>query len=124
MRGPEPPEPITVPEGQRGFPFLSQIEKRVVEANSAQEILLWTQVRGEIQRQDNFLIEQEHRRTLEKRQLLFKIGLSIGAVMVGTSLVVGGFSYVGLFVLGAGLYGLAPDYVKGFFRRRETGENR
>jgi hypothetical protein len=34
-----------------------------------------------------------------------------------------GFPYAGLFVLSAGLYGIAPDYVKDVFRRREENEN-
>ena len=38
-------------------------------------------------------------------------------------LVVSGFPYAGLFVLGAGLFGLDPDYVKDVFRRREENEN-
>ena len=45
------------------------------------------------------------------------------AVITGTTLVVGGFPYAGLFVLGTGLYGLTPDYVKDVFRRREENEN-
>lgn len=119
----EPAEPILVPGDQRGLPGLRAIEERLVKANSPEEILLWTQVRGEIQQQDNILKEQEHRRHLERIQVRFKMGLSIGAVAMGTGLVMGGFAYAGLFVLGAGLYGLAPDYVKGLFRRKEESEN-
>ena len=119
----EPPEPIQVPTGQRDLPLLPAVEERLVKAGSPQEILLWTQVRGEIQRQDDFLKEQEHRRTLERIQVLFKMGLSMVAVVTGAGLVIEGFPYAGLFFLGAGLYGLAPDYVKGVFRRREDSEN-
>ena len=57
----EPPEPIQVPTGQRDLPLLPAVEERLVKAGSPQEILLWTQVRGEIQRQDDFRKEQEHR---------------------------------------------------------------
>jgi hypothetical protein len=119
----EPPETTAVPVSQPDAPILPQIERRLVEADSPQEILLWTQVRGEILRQDDLLKDQEHRRKLERIQVLFKMGLSIVAVMTGTTLVVGGFPYAGLFVLGAGLYGLAPDYVKNLFQRREESEN-
>ena len=102
---------------------MTQIERRLVEANSPQEILLWTQVRGEILRQNDILKEQEHQRKLEGLQVIFKMGLFIVAVITGTTLVVSGFPYAGLFVLGTGLYGLAPDYVKDVFRRREENEN-
>lgn len=60
---------------------------------------------------------------MERTQVLCKIGLSMLVVGTGAGLVIGGFQYAGLFVLGAGLYGLAPDYVKDFFRRREGREN-
>jgi len=119
----EPPESIQIPTGQRDLPVLAAVEERLVKANSPQEILLWTQVRGEIQRQDDLLKEQEHRRKLERIQIIFKMGLSMVAVVTGAGLAVGGFQYAGLFVLGAGLYGLAPDYVKDFFRGREGREN-
>lgn len=119
----EPAEPISAPEGQRGLPVLPAVEERLVKANSPQEIILWTQVRGEIIRQDNILKNQEHRQYLERIQVRFKMVLSIIAVLTGAGLIVGGFPYAGLFVLGAGLYELAPDYVKGFFQRREGSEN-
>ena len=98
-----PLESIQVPTGQRDLPLLPAVEDRLVKASSPQEILLWTQVRGEIHRQDNFLKEQDHRRKLERMQVLFKMGLSIVAVVRGAGLVVGGFPYAGLFVPGAGL---------------------
>lgn len=119
----EPLNTIPGQVSQQDVPVLTQIERRLVEANSHQEILLWTQVRGEILRQDDILKGQEHQRKLERLQVLFKMGLSIVAVITGTTLVVNGFPYAGLFVLGAGLYGLAPDYVKDVFRRREENEN-
>jgi hypothetical protein len=119
----EPLNTIPGQVSQQDVPVLTQIERRLVEANSPQEILLWTQVRGEILRQDDILKGQEHQRKLERLQVLFKMGLSIVAVITGTTLVVNGFPYAGLFILGAGLYGLAPDYVKDVFRRREENEN-
>ncbi|MFQ5630049.1 MAG: hypothetical protein ACE5I1_14880 [bacterium] len=103
-------------------PFLSSIEKRLIKAESAQEIILWTQVRGAIKKQNDESIEQNHRRALEKLQLKYKLGFSIGAFAVGIGLVIGGFSYAGLFIVGAGLYGLAPDFVKSFFKK-EYGNN-
>ena len=119
----EPPKTTSGQVSQQYVPVLTQIERRSVEANSPQEILLWTQVRGEILRQDDILKGQEHQRKVERLQVIFKMGLSIVAIITGTTLVVSEFPYAGLFVLGAGLYGLAPDYVKDVFRRREENEN-
>ena len=99
----EPPKTTPGQVGQQDVPVLTQIERRLVEANSAQEILLWTQVRGEILHQDDILKGQEHQRKLERLHVIFKMGLSIVAVIPGTTLVGSGFPYAGLFVLGTGL---------------------
>jgi hypothetical protein len=45
---------------------LQVVEERLAQATSPQEVLLWTQVRAEILRQDDFVKEQEHRRRMEK----------------------------------------------------------
>jgi predicted MFS family arabinose efflux permease len=67
--------------------------------------------------------EHEHRRRLERLQVQFKIGFSIGAVVGGVGLTALGFSYIGPFLLGAGVFAAVPDYVKIFYRRREENEN-
>ncbi len=100
---------------------LLQVETRLAKANSAQDAILWTQMRGEIIRQNETRKDGEHRRFLEKTQVLYDIGLSIGALAIGTILVAKGFAYAGLLVLGAGLK-LAPDYLKEAFLRRGKGE--
>ncbi len=103
--------------------LLSSLEQRLVDSKSPQETILWTQVRGEIIRQNEESEEQNHRRLLEKIQLIFKMGFSIITFIVGTLLVLNGFSFVGLFMIGAGLYGLAPDFVKSFFKKHPRGKN-
>lgn len=100
---------------------LSQIEARLAESASAQDAILWTQVRGEIIRQDETRKDGDHRRSLEKTQLLYDISRSIGALVIGTILVANGFGYAGLFILGVG-FKLAPDYLKAAFLRRGKGE--
>lgn len=100
---------------------LSQIEARLAKADSAQDAILWTQVRGEIIQQDKTRKDGEHRRFLEKTQVLYDIGLSISALAIGTILVAKGFAYAGLLILGAGLK-FAPDYLKEAFLRRGKGE--
>jgi hypothetical protein len=95
----------------------------LARANTPEEAIFGTQVRGELLRQNTLEKEQQHRRRLERLQVQFKMGFSIGAVLGGIGLTALGFSYVGLFLLGAGLYGVVPDYVKDFYRRREENED-
>jgi hypothetical protein len=111
-----------VPEPESELP-LPAIEERVVRASTPEEAIFWTQVRGEILRQNNLEKEHEHRRRLERLQIQFKIGFSIGAVVGGIGLTALGFSYIGPFLLGAGIFAVVPDYVKIFYRRREENEN-
>jgi hypothetical protein len=67
---------------------LSIVEERLAKANSPQEIILMTQIRGEIMRQNEAAKDQNHRRWIEKIGLQFKIGFSICAFGVGTGLVI------------------------------------
>ena len=98
---------------------LKAIEDRLAGSESAQEIVLWTQVRGEILRQNN---EVESQRQLEKLQLFGKITLSLVAILAGIFLLKLGYATSGLFALGAGLFWLAPDLVKAYFDKLKLGE--
>ena len=101
---------------------LSSIEKRLIEADNPQDIVLWTQVRGEIIRQDEDAKNQEHQRSSEKRQVRYKMVFSVSAFVVGIGMLIGGLTYPGLFISGAGLFGFVPDYVKALLRVfREKG---
>jgi hypothetical protein len=97
---------------------LARIEERLLNANSSQEVILWTQVRGEIIRQNEIVKDGEQRRFLKKVQVARRIGLSVGALTIGTVLVTSGLTAPGLFVLGAGLYELAPEFIKEVFLDR------
>jgi len=107
--------------------ILSSIEDRLIQADNPQDIVLWTQVRNEIKRQDEESKNQEHRRFLEKSEVLYKMGFSVGAFAVGIGLLISNLTYPGFFVLGAGLSGFVPEYVKIFFRifkeKGKGGEN-
>ena len=107
-------------------PVLSSIEQRIIQANNPQDIVLWTQVRREIMRQDEESRNQEHRRSSEKRQVRYKMIFSVGAFVVGIGMLIGGLE-LGVFISGAGLFGFVPDYVKMFFsgsrEKAKGGEN-
>lgn len=123
-----PDEPTTLTRRESGeISVLSSIEERLTQAANPQDIVLWTQVREEIIRQDEESKNQEHRRFLERTQIWFKMGFSVIAFIAGIALLVGGVTQIGLFILGAGLFGFVPDYVKMFFKvfknKDKGGEN-
>jgi len=73
--------------------------------------------------QDEDTKDRIAQRSLRKKEVVYKMGFSVGVSVVGTGLVFFGITYVGLFMIGAGLYGIAPKYVKEFFRRSKGDEN-
>ena len=49
---------------------------------------------------------------------------SVSALVIGIGMLIGGLTYPGLFISGAGLLGFVPDYVKAllrFFREKGRG---
>ena len=120
-------EPTSLTQRESGeVSFLSSIEERLIQAEDFQEIAFWTQARKAIIQQDEEAKNQEHQRFLEKAQVWYKMGFSVIAFVVGIGLLIGGLTYPGLLISGAGLFGVAPDYVKAIlriFRRGKGGEN-
>lgn len=117
-------EPTSPTQGESGeVSVLSSIEDRLIQADNPHDIVLWTQVRNEIKRQDEESNNQEHRRFLDKAQVWYKMGFSVSAFVVGIGLLIGNLTYPRFFILGAGLSGFVPDYVKMFFKIfREKGK--
>ncbi len=120
-------EPTALTQRESGeVPVLLAIDERISQADDFQEIVFLTYVRKEIIQQDEETKNQEHERFLEKAQVWFKMGFSVIAFAVGIGLLIGGLTYPGLLISGAGLFGVAPDYVKAIlriFRRGKGGEN-
>ncbi|MBC6480014.1 MAG: hypothetical protein GDA56_21760 [Hormoscilla sp. GM7CHS1pb] len=54
---------------------------------------------------------------LERVRVLYNLGLSTGSFVVGIIFVIKGFYQVGFFILGAGLYTIAPEYIKMFLTK-------
>ncbi len=88
-----------------------QLDKRIAEANDRMDMILLARIRGELIRQDEEVRVQEHRRALDRIELIGRQLLSCAALGVGTWLIPHGHWSAGLFVLGAALYNLAPRYV-------------
>lgn len=101
---------------------LSRIEARLAQAQSAEDVVLWNQVRREIIRQDEIVKDGNHRRFLEKVQVFRKLGLSVTALTIGTVLVMTGYR-IGIFLLGVALYELVLDVVGQFFPRGKGRKN-
>jgi hypothetical protein len=100
-------------EGSRRL--LDAVGERVVESEDLREIVIWTQVRGEIVRQNDESKGQEQQRRLEIIQLCGKLLLSLVAIGIGVLLLKWNYTVAGLFSLGVGFFWLAPDLVKAVF---------
>lgn len=89
---------------------IDQLNARIA-ASTPSEALAWTQVRAELLKQDDAIEDRRHIRSMEKQGAYAKLYGSLGAVAVGAGLIAGGFTFPGLFCLGAGLTWIAPEYV-------------
>lgn len=105
--------------------LLEKIGEKIVTAESAQEVVLYTQVRGEILQQDldynkeaQIADDEAEDKALKrfeiKSTLIFKMALSPIAIALGCLLLYLGFTYAGLLCIGAGLWLLASEFVKGY----------
>jgi hypothetical protein len=106
----------------KDFAPLEGIEERLAKANSSDEILIWTKVRGEIIRQNEFIKDGQHQRFLTRFSLIRRTALSVGAITIGVGLIIGGFSGLGVLILGATFYELAPDNLKNIFSKNSISE--
>jgi hypothetical protein len=111
----EPPDQyLPAPTGPPGDASVERIDDRLVKA-APEDVVLWTQVRGEVVKQEEYRSQQAHRRSIEKTELYAKVGLSIGASGVGVFLIGTAHLAPGMLALGAGLFWLARPFVMKFF---------
>lgn len=111
----------SLPVSPLDVPLIAQLETRLVNANSPEDGLIWAQIRGEIISQDEAIKEGNHRRSLDKIQIFRRTGLSASALVIGTLLIMKGLTTVGMFILGAGLYELAPDLMRSSWPNKGKG---
>lgn len=93
------------------FAPLERIEERLANANSPDEILLWTKIRGEIIRQNEFIKDGQYQRFLRRFSLIRKTAFSVIAITIGIGLIIGGSSGLGASILGVVFYELVPNYL-------------
>lgn len=98
---------------------LSQIEERIAQASSIAEIELWTRVREQIVLQDELVKDGKQRRLLERIQIISKTSFSFAAFTIGIILIFLGIPGFGSVLAGAGIYLIAPDYVREVLSKRE-----
>lgn len=106
---------------------LRATEYRLTTATDPRDVVLWTQVRGELLQQDQGAKEAERRRASANFQEKCHVAFAAGTVVLGAALAVAGFTAAGFFILGAGLFWIAPDYVttyvKTFGRGKEDDDD-
>jgi hypothetical protein len=103
---------------------LAKIEERLVEATSSEEIVLWTQIRGEVIRQNEIIKDNKHQRSLDKIQIIRKTSLSGIAVTIGSGLIISGSTGLGMLLLAVAFYEIAPNHIKNlFFLKINSEEN-
>ena len=90
--------------------LLAGIDSRIQNARVG-EMEALVRLRSEIRRQDEEAKSAEHLRDMEIREGYTRAGMSVLAILSGTIIVLSGFTVSGCFVLGAGLYGLAPKFI-------------
>lgn len=79
-----------------------------------------------LQQHHDILEEAKHLRFLEKARVLSGIGVPIAMVATGVGLIFAGIEVAGGFILGTGLFRIAPEFVRAFLPRRSRrgrGEN-
>ena len=98
-------EPTSLTQRESGeSSVISSIEERLIQADNPDNIILWTQVRGEVKRQDEEVKDREHQRSSEKVQLWCKIVFSAVAFFTGIGLLIGGLK-LGVFISGRAFFG-------------------
>jgi hypothetical protein len=88
-----------------------------IAQSSPNDSYAWIQARREVILQDQFVADRAHLRRLETIGLVGKLGLSVLAIASGAGLAAEGFGLPGFLCLGAGLYGLAPNFVSAVAKR-------
>ncbi|MET7244290.1 hypothetical protein ABZT49_13045 [Methylobacterium sp. EM32] len=115
MASATPPQPPTAnsrdPTSAGDGSALAAIDRHIAVA-SPKEALAWTQIRDTILLQDEAAKDRDHIRRVELLGIYAKLGLSGAAIGSGVALAFGGFGLPAFLCLGAGLYGLAPDFIK------------
>lgn len=102
---------------------MALIDSRLAEAN-ADEARAWLSVRAEIVRQEAYREDLKHLRAIEKWGMVAKFGLSVVAIAAGSGLAVAEAGLPAFLCLGAGLYGLAPNFVDQIVKRLGHGGNK
>lgn len=86
-------------------------ERRLLEAKSLEEAIVWTRIRGEIQEQDRlqqeFQYSEKHSRQREILDLVRQF-VFLGA---GVGLIVAGHGWIGGFLSAAAAYPMAKEFV-------------
>jgi len=109
--------------GSAGTGPLGPFEQRLAQAEDPSEIVLWTQIRGELMRQNEEALDRQATRRRQAEIVRFEFAQTLLAVAVGVFLVQEGAWLLGMLCLGVGFYRLAPGYVRQFTPWRQSRES-
>jgi hypothetical protein len=98
------------------------VERRLIQADNPRDIALWIQIRGEIMRQNEEALDRRAARQQRTEAARAELAKGFFAVSLGVYLIQSGYWLAGFLCLGAGLYSLAPDYIKQFNPLRQRNE--
>ena len=104
------------PQQTPTYSITTRIDERIADSESPSDAAFFTQIRGELIRQD---IERERHIELikaQRRYFWFRVASTFVFLGVGVGLAETGSSLAGFFIIGGSISLLAPDYVKNFVR--------
>jgi hypothetical protein len=101
--------------------------RRLEQAKDRDEIVLWTQVLGELARQEQAAKELDYKIWRGQAEFKWKRNLSLIGLTIGSALVIGSITapvlfIPGMFMLGVGSYPLAPSFVREYFNKKRGAD--
>ena len=86
-------------------------ERRLLEAKSLEEAIVWTQIRGEIQKQDRLQQEFQHSEKRSRQREILDLVRQFAFLGAGIGLIVTGHGWIGGFLAAAAAYPMAKEFV-------------
>jgi hypothetical protein len=103
--------PLPMPSPPESVSGVAIAERRLLEAKSLEEAIVWTQIRGEIQKQDRLQQEFQHSEKRSRQREILDLIRQLAFLGAGIGLIVGGHSWIGGFLAAAAAYPMAKEFV-------------
>ena len=86
-------------------------ERRLSEAKNLEEAIVWTQIRGEIQKQDRLQQEFQQTEQRSRQREILDFVRQLAFLGAGIGLISAGHSWIGGFLTAAAAYPMAKEFV-------------